>query len=90
MRAWERHEAAGFEEVEDRETQQGRNNAYVTSPVKAVSELNAAIDVVFVCRAKGLEDSEFNARCVSVLEEACQWARSSSVRMQLIPWALHE
>jgi len=37
MRAWEGHEAASFEKVENRQAEQWRDDADVTSPVEAVA-----------------------------------------------------
>lgn len=66
--AWKRDEAALFEEVEDGEAEEGRDDADVAAPVEAVAQLDAAVAVRFVRGAQGLQDAEFDAGGVAVLD----------------------
>lgn len=51
VRSWKRYKAALLEKVKDRQTEEGRYYAYMTSPVEAIPELDASIPVGFICGA---------------------------------------
>ena len=67
VRAGKGHKAACFEKVEDRQAEEGCDDADVASPVKTIAELDASIAVVLVGGSKCLEDSQFDAASISVL-----------------------
>lgn len=82
----ERHEATSFEEIEDRQAQQGSDDANVAPPVEAVAELNAAVSVVLIGLAKCLEDTQLDTAGVSVLQSSIvSQAGSMSLRLESIP-----
>lgn len=65
--SWERHEATLFEEVKDRQAEQRCDNAYMASPVEAVTQLNTSITIVLVRFTKRLQDSKLDAASIAVL-----------------------
>lgn len=69
MRARKWNEAAALEEVKDREAEQRRHDTDMSSPVEAVSQLDAAVPVVLVGSTEGLQDSQFDAACITVLTD---------------------
>ena len=87
VRAREGHEATLLEEVEDGEAEKRCHDADMAAPVEAVTELDAAVDVVCIGSAKGLEDAQFDTGSVTVLlrvsmrvQDACNATQLAAVR----------
>lgn len=75
VRARERHEAGGFEEVEDAEAEQRRHDADVAAPVEAISELDAAVAVVGVGAFECLQHAELDATSITILRSVSKEER---------------
>lgn len=62
----------------------------MASPVKAISQLDAPVAIVFVCCAQGLEDAELDATSIAVLQAISSARDLSSIEWIAVPWALLE
>lgn len=67
MAAGERDKLIALQEIKDALSEQVGDDADVVSEIKGISKMNALIAVVLVVLSKGRENSQLDARCVSVL-----------------------
>jgi hypothetical protein len=67
LRAGKWHKSISLEEVKDTLSQKIRDNADVIPEVEGITQMDAFVSVGLVVQRQGRENSQFNARCITVL-----------------------